>query len=36
MPYRYLNSQSLFINLEFQAIPDSTGCLSKVYIEDNN
>ena len=36
MPYQYLNSQSLFINIEFQAVPDSSGCLSKVYIEDNN
>ena len=36
MSYKYLNSQSLFINIEFQAVPDSAGCLSKVYIEDNN
>ena len=36
MSYQYSNSQSLFINIEFQAVPDSAGCLSKVYIEDNN
>lgn len=34
--YQCSNSQSLFINIEFQAVPDSTGCLSKMYIEDNN
>lgn len=34
--YQYPNSQSLFINIEFQAVPDSTGCLSKMHIEDNN
>ena len=36
MSYKYLNSQSLFINVEFQAVPDSSGCLCKMYIEDNN
>lgn len=36
MAYKYLNSQSLFINVEFQAVPDSSGCLCKMYIEDNN
>lgn len=36
MSYKYLNSQSLFINVEFQAVPDSAGCLCKMYIEDNN